>query len=110
MAIILTDNAIKEIKRIYEDKKLDVEKVFLKIGVKGGGCHGFTYILDIVDNKNETDEIFENDGVKVICDVKSYLYLNGTKIDFKNELMLRGFVFDNPNSTSTCGCGKSFSP
>ncbi|UCD28857.1 MAG: iron-sulfur cluster assembly accessory protein, partial [Planctomycetota bacterium] len=77
---------------------------------KGGGCSGFTYSLDLTGTKGENDEEFEEYGIKMICDPKSYLYLNDTTVDFKDELMERGFVFDNPNATGTCGCGSSFSP
>ena len=69
---------------------------------------GFSYILDLPENVNDNDEAFDKDGLSVVCDPKSYLYLNGTTIDFKDEVMGRGFVFSNPNATSTCGCGSSF--
>ncbi len=81
----------------------------LRVGVKGGGCSGFSYLLDLTEQARDTDESFDLHGIKVVCDPKSYLYLNGTTIDFKDEVMGRGFVFNNPNATSTCGCGSSFS-
>jgi iron-sulfur cluster assembly protein len=109
MAIELTETAAREVKHICEQQKLDVEKVYLKVGVKGGGCSGFSYILDLTENRNENDEEWSVHGVRVVCDPKSYLYLNGTQIDFKDEIMGRGFVFKNPNATTTCGCGSSFS-
>lgn len=77
-------------------------------GVKGGGCSGFSYLLDLTEQERDTDEKFEKHGIIVVCDPKSYLYLNGTTIDFKDEVMGRGFVFNNPNATSSCGCGSSF--
>jgi iron-sulfur cluster assembly protein len=108
MPISLTERAAKEVFAILKDRNLP-ETTRLRVGVKGGGCSGFTYTLDLVDNKGEHDEEFESHGVKVVCDLKSYLYLNGTTVDFKDEVMGRGFVFDNPNATSRCGCGSSFS-
>jgi iron-sulfur cluster assembly protein len=108
MSILLTEKAAAEIKSIVKDKELDAEKVCLRVGVRGGGCSGFNYILDLTEQNGDQDEAFEQHGVKVVCDPKSYLYLNGTTIDFKDEMMARGFVFNNPNATSTCGCGSSF--
>lgn len=109
MGIELSETAAREIQTIAEQQKLDTEAVRLRVGVKGGGCSGFSYLLDLTEQQNNGDEIFDQHGVKIICDPKSYLYLNGTTIDFKDEVMGRGFVFSNPNATSTCGCGSSFS-
>ncbi|MEX0655243.1 MAG: iron-sulfur cluster insertion protein ErpA [Phycisphaeraceae bacterium] len=109
MAIQLTESAAREIKTIIEQQELDGEKICLRVGVKGGGCSGFSYLLDLTEQSRENDELFEQNGIKVVCDPKSYLYLNGTTIDFKDEVMGRGFVFNNPNATSSCGCGSSFS-
>lgn len=109
MPIQLSESAAKEVRHICDQQKLDAQKVYLKVGVKGGGCSGFSYILDLTENRHDNDEEFDIHGVRVICDPKSYLYLNGTQIDFKDEMMGRGFVFKNPNATSTCGCGSSFS-
>jgi iron-sulfur cluster assembly protein len=108
MAITLTETAAKEIKSIIKDQGL-TESVALKVGVKGGGCSGFSYVLDLEEGPAEGSELMESHGVKVFCDKRSYLYLNGTEIDFKDEVMGRGFVFKNPNATHTCGCGSSFS-
>jgi iron-sulfur cluster assembly protein len=108
MGILLTETAAKEIDNVIKNQELDVEKVRLRVGVKGGGCSGFSYLLDLTEVQKESDEIFEQHGVKVVCDPKSYLYLNGVTIDFRDEIMGRGFVFNNPNATSTCGCGSSF--
>jgi iron-sulfur cluster assembly protein len=106
--ILLTDTAAREIKTIIQQQELDAEKVRLRVGVKGGGCSGFSYVLDLTESQKDSDEEFEQHGVKIICDPKSLLYLNGTQIDFKDEIMGRGFVFQNPNATSSCGCGSSF--
>jgi iron-sulfur cluster assembly protein len=109
MPVILTETAAREIKSICEQQKLDLHNVYLKVGVKGGGCSGFSYLLDLTEKKADNDEVFEQEGVRIICDPKSLLYLEGTQIDFRDEIMGRGFVFKNPNATSTCGCGASFS-
>ena len=106
--VALTELAAKEIKKIIAEQELDAEKVRLRVGVKGGGCSGFSYLLDLTESQKETDEVFEQHGVKIICDPRSMLYLGGVTIDFKDEIMGRGFVFNNPNATSTCGCGSSF--
>jgi len=108
MAITLSETAAKEIKSIIEAQGLG-EAVSLRVGVKGGGCSGFSYVLDLTEAPAENDEIMECHGIRVVSDRKSYLYLNGTEIDFKDEVMGRGFVFKNPNATHTCGCGSSFS-
>ncbi|MGD9689281.1 MAG: HesB/IscA family protein [Phycisphaerales bacterium] len=105
----VTAGAAKEIARIIQDQELDAAKVRLRVGVKGGGCSGFSYLLDLTETQKDTDEEWECEGVKMICDPKSLLYLSGTEIDFKDEIMGRGFVFKNPNATSSCGCGSSFS-
>ncbi len=107
--VIITELAAKEIQKIIKEQELDADKVRLRVGVKGGGCSGFSYLLDLTETQKDTDESFERHGIKVICDPKSLLYLDGVTIDFKDELMQRGFVFNNPNATSSCGCGSSFS-
>lgn len=106
--IVLTETAAKEIRAIIEQQELDAEKVRLRVGVKGGGCSGFSYVLDLTENQKDTDEVFEQHGIKIICDPKSLLYLGGTTVDFRDEIMGRGFVFSNPNATTSCGCGSSF--
>jgi iron-sulfur cluster assembly protein len=105
--ISITDRAAKEVRRILQDQKLP-ENTALRVGVKGGGCSGFSYTLGFDDQLSETDQVEEIDGVKVVCDPKSFLYLNGTQIDFEDNLMGRGFKFGNPNAAKTCGCGESF--
>jgi len=107
--VLVTESAAKEIRKIIIDQELDASKVCLRVGVKGGGCSGFSYLLDLTETVKETDESFYQHGVKIVCDPKSILYLNGVTINFKDEIMGRGFVFDNPNATSSCGCGSSFS-
>lgn len=107
--LILTETAAKEIQKIIKDQELDASKIRLRVGVKGGGCSGFSYLLDLTEVQKETDEVFDMHGIKVIVDPKSLLYLNGVTVDFRDEIMGRGFVFNNPNATGTCGCGSSFS-
>jgi iron-sulfur cluster assembly protein len=107
--VILSENAAREIRTIIQQQELDGDKIRLRVGVKGGGCSGFSYLLDLTESQKETDEIFDQHGIKIVVDPKSLLYLNGTTIDFKDEIMGRGFVFQNPNATATCGCGSSFS-
>jgi iron-sulfur cluster assembly protein len=144
MPVNVTETAAREIDTIIRQQGLDADKIRLRVGVKGGGCSGFSYLLDLTEVQKETDECWafsytrrpttaaatagaaaggagggtavatgpdagEPFTVRVICDPKSYLYLNGTTIDFKDEIMGRGFVFNNPNATSSCGCGSSFS-
>lgn len=116
MAITLTENAAKEVLSLIEQqgetaKKAgeDSTKLFLRVGVKGGGCSGFSYSLDLTETKTDEDETWDQHGVELICDSKSMLYLDGVSVDFKDEMMGRGFVFNNPNATSNCGCGSSFS-
>jgi iron-sulfur cluster assembly protein len=109
MPIMLTESAAKEIKKIIDEQNLPTDQTRLRVGVKGGGCSGFSYMLDLTEEPiQESDEEMEAHGVKIVVDMKSYLYLNGVEIDFKDEVMGRGFVFKNPNATSSCGCGSSF--
>jgi iron-sulfur cluster assembly protein len=107
--VILTESAAREIRNIVTQQELDASKIRLRVGVKGGGCSGFSYLLDLTETQKETDEVFEMHGIKIIVDPKSLLYLSGVTVDFKDEIMGRGFVFNNPNATSSCGCGSSFS-
>ena len=110
MAILLSEVAANEIKKIIKEQQLPETDTKLRVGVKGGGCSGFSYMLDLTEEpKQEHDEEMECNGVKILVDMKSYLYLNGTEIDFKEEALQKGFVFKNPNATSSCGCGSSFS-
>jgi len=103
--ITFSAGGLKEIKRLLTEQTTS-DKV-LRIGVKGGGCAGFTYILEF-DGQKEADLIFEINGIKVIIDPTHLLYLEGTEIDFQQGLNSRGFVYKNPNASKTCGCGESF--
>lgn len=106
--ILITERAKAEIQRIVSEQKLGAGTA-LRVGVKGGGCSGFSYTLGFDDQISEVDQVDEYDGVRVVCDPKSFLYLNGTQIDFEDNLMGRGFKFGNPNAAKSCGCGESFS-
>ena len=109
--ITITANAAKQARSMMTENDIDPNNSTygLRVGVKAGGCSGLNYVLDLVDEPNDNDRVFSQHEVRIFCDPKSYLYLNGTKIDFKDEIMGRGFVFNNPNATATCGCGSSFS-
>jgi iron-sulfur cluster assembly protein len=107
MALALTDNASKQVKRLMAEQKLD--NVFLRVGVKGGGCSGLSYSLEFDSELGKHDKKFDLDGVQVVCDTKSYLYLNGITLDYVTEGLTGGFTFINPQAKSSCGCGTSFS-
>lgn len=109
MAIKLTEKAAQEVKKIFEQNSWSVDDWYLRLGVKGGGCSGFSYVLNLTEDKNDNDEEMEIHGIRIICDPQSYLYLNDMIVDYKDEMMGMGFVFNNPNATGTCGCGSSFS-
>ncbi len=102
-----TDDAIKEISRLLIAENVPAENA-LRVGVKGGGCSGMTYVLGF-DAKQDGDQELIIDGVKVFLNKSHELYLFGMQIDFQSGLNSRGFVFQNPNAKTTCGCGTSFS-
>jgi len=102
----LTDNAIKEVKRLMNEPAFEAGKI-LRIGVKGGGCSGLSYVLGF-DAKEEDDQEYEIGGVPVIVKAAHSIYLFGMEVNFESGLNARGFTFTNPNASSTCGCGSSF--
>ena len=105
--ITLTQSAAQEVKRLIE--KEQKPNLGLRVGVKGGGCSGMTYVLAVDEaTPKQYDTVFEQEGVKVLIDAKSHLYLDGTTIDYKNSLMGGGFEFNNPLAKKSCGCGTSF--
>jgi iron-sulfur cluster assembly protein len=108
MAVALSEAAAQQVKELKQTQKLG-ENVFLRMGVKGGGCSGMTYALEFDSEIGPHDKEFEIDGVKVVVDRKSYLYLNGTTLDYVKEGLTGGFTFRNPNAKTSCGCGTSFS-
>ncbi len=103
----LTEGAISEVKRLMTEPGFDATQL-LRVGVKGGGCSGLTYVLGF-DNKEEDDEQYEIAGIPVIMKKAHEMYLFGIEVDFQQGLNARGFVFNNPNASETCGCGTSFS-
>ena len=108
MPIRLSQIAADEIKKIIREQGLPEDQTRLRVAVKGCGCNGFSYLLDLTEEpKTDIDEELDSHGLKILCDNKSYLYLEGVEIDFKDEMMGKGFVFNNPNATSSCGCGSS---
>ncbi|NWF88453.1 MAG: iron-sulfur cluster insertion protein ErpA [Ignavibacteriaceae bacterium] len=106
--IKVTEKAAKEIRRIMDENKVPNE-YGLRVGVKGGGCSGLTYSLGFDAEAREGDTIIDNEGIKLFVDGKSLFYLMGTELDFSDGLNGKGFIFNNPNATKTCGCGESFS-
>jgi len=108
MAMVLTDTAVKQVKELKQAQSLG-DAVFLRMGVRGGGCSGMSYALEFDTEKTAHDREFEIDGIKVVVDTKSYLYLAGTTLDYVREGLTGGFTFVNPNAKSSCGCGTSFS-
>jgi iron-sulfur cluster assembly protein len=105
--IKITDKAIKEVKTIMAENNVP-ETFGLRVGVKGGGCSGLTYSLNFDAQPKEGDTVIENDDIKLFVDGKSLFYLTGTELDFTSGLNGKGFIFNNPNATKTCGCGESF--
>ena len=106
MAIVLTETAVNEVRRVLEQQQKP--QWGLRLAVKAGGCSGLEYSMDIAEVPGDKDQVFEFDGVRVFVDPKSYLFLNGMTLDYKTELLGGGFKFVNPNATKTCGCGTSF--
>ena len=105
IGVSLTDRAAARIKEVVAAENREGQG--LRVKVVGGGCSGLQYKVDF-DQPKTTDKIFEKDGAKVLVDMKSLLYVSGTELDYKDELMQSGFVFQNPNVKKACGCGQSF--
>jgi iron-sulfur cluster assembly protein len=108
MAVALSEAAVRQVKQLKEGQKLG-DEVFLRMGVKGGGCSGMSYMLEFDSEKGPHDKEFDIEGIRVVCDKKSYLYLTGTTLDYVQQGLTGGFTFVNPNAKSSCGCGTSFS-
>jgi iron-sulfur cluster assembly protein len=103
--IVVTDKAIEKIRQTFEKQGV---AGFLRLGILGGGCSGLSYQFKFETKTRASDKVFDHDGVKVIVDPKSFLYLSGLTLDYKESLMQSGFVFNNPHATKNCGCGTSF--
>lgn len=105
--VILTPKAVSKIKEILAAQ--DPAPAALRLGVRGGGCSGFSYSMEFENEKGPMDREYEFDGLHLIIDGTSFMYLDGTTVDYLETLEASGFKFDNPNQKTTCGCGSSFS-
>ncbi len=105
MAISLTDNAAERVRDFLANRG---KGVGLRLGVRTSGCSGMAYVLEFADEIAPEDEVFESNGVKIIVDPKSLIYLDGTELDYGKEGLNEGFKFNNPNVKDECGCGESF--
>jgi iron-sulfur cluster assembly protein len=106
--ITITEKAKSHIDQLMQESQMDTNH-FLRVSVKGGGCSGLTYNLDFDNEQQKDDQFFEDKGIRIALDMKSFLYLAGTELDFTDGLNGKGFSFNNPNATRSCGCGESFS-
>jgi len=107
--IQVSETAKKKVLEMMQDDGFNATTDFVRVGVKSGGCSGLSYELKFDNQIHETDKVFENNGVKITVDKKSFLYLVGTTLEYSGGLNGKGFVFNNPNANRTCGCGESFS-
>lgn len=108
-ALIITENAAKQIAYIIAEDKDSSPDLKLRVTINGGGCSGFQYAFSLDSNVNEDDHVFESGGIKVVTDEASLDLINGSEIDFHQDMMSASFVIKNPNAASGCGCGNSFS-
>lgn len=106
-AVIITHRAANQIRKIKSDENIPDDQ-YLRVGVKGGGCSGMSYVLGF-DHKTDFDTLLDREGLQVIVDKRHLIYLGGTVVDFRDGLDARGFTFENPRAATTCGCGSSFS-
>lgn len=108
-SIYVTDKAKAKVQQLMTDAGIvDDASYFLRVGVVGGGCSGLSYKLDFDNETKPMDQVFEDNGVKIVTDLKSFLYLVNTELDFSDGLNGKGFYFNNPNASRSCGCGESF--
>ena len=108
-AILVSEKAKAKVNKLMEDAGIaNASSYFLRVGVVGGGCSGLSYKLDFDNEQKPMDQVFEDNGVKVVTDLKSFLYLVNTELDFSDGLNGKGFYFNNPNASRSCGCGESF--
>jgi iron-sulfur cluster assembly protein len=105
--ITVTEKAVKQLKIAM--KSAGDKNQILRMSVEGGGCSGMTYKMDFDNQQQEFDKVFESNGLKIVCDLKSWLYLKDIEVDYSNDLLNGGFQIKNPNADRTCGCGTSFS-
>jgi iron-sulfur cluster assembly protein len=105
--IKVSESAKAQAQKLMQEQNLS--NAFIRVGVKGGGCSGLTYIMDFDTELKDEDKVFEDNGIKIVVDKKSFLYLVGTELNYSGGLNGKGFEFINPNANRTCGCGESFS-
>ncbi|MBT8148372.1 MAG: iron-sulfur cluster assembly protein IscA [Pseudomonadales bacterium] len=105
MAITMTDTAVQHVKQQLDQRG---KGLGIRVGVKTTGCSGMAYVLEFVDDIEASDEVFEHQGVKLVVDPKSLVYIDGTQMDFVKDGLNEGFEFKNPNAAGECGCGESF--
>ena len=107
--IFVSDKAKEKVRKLMEEQSIaDDPSYFLRVSVVGGGCSGLSYKMDFDKELKPADQVFEDNGVKVVTDLKSFLYLVNTVLDFSDWLNGKGFHFNNPNASRTCACGESF--
>lgn len=107
--ITITENAKNRIEQIMAKENYNPADYFVRVSVDSGGCSGLTYNLEFDNTTHEKDQFFEDKGIKICLDIKSFLYLSGTELDYTDGLSGKGFDFRNPNASRTCACGDSFS-
>lgn len=107
--IKVSESASKKVIELMNEDGFDFTRDFVRVGVKSGGCSGLSYDLKFEKEQLDGDKVFEDNGIKIIVDKKSFLYLIGTTLEYSGGLNGSGFVFNNPNANRTCGCGESFS-
>lgn len=107
--IKVSETAKSKVIQLMSEEGFDAKSDYVRVGVKSGGCSGLSYDLNFDDKEKDGDKVFEDNGVKIVVDKKSFLYLIGTTLEYSGGLNGTGFVFNNPNANRTCGCGESFS-
>jgi|TARA_B110000495_G_C22854102_1_gene498019 iron-sulfur cluster assembly protein len=107
--INVSTEAAKKVTSLMNEDGKSTDSSFVRVGVKSGGCSGLSYDMDFVDKAKEGDQLFQENGIKVLVEKKSLLYLIGTTLEYSGGLNGKGFAFNNPNASRTCGCGESFS-
>ena len=107
--INVSETAKIKVEALMKEDGFNPKTDFVRVGVKSGGCSGLSYDLKFDKHQDKSDKLFENNGIKIVVDTKSFLYLIGTTLDYSGGLNGSGFVFNNPNANRTCGCGESFS-
>lgn len=106
--INVSETALTKLHGLMAEEGKTLESAYIRVGVTSGGCSGLSYKMEIVDSEQEGDKLFEDKGVRILVDKKSLLYLLGTTLEYSGGLNGKGFAFNNPNASRTCGCGESF--